>query len=290
MSRYYGRFAPSPTGPLHFGSLVAAAGSYLDARHSDGEWLVRIEDVDEPRTVPGASDDILKTLTAFGFQISGTVLFQSRRRSVYAASLETLKRAGLAYPCGCSRKDFADSQRYPGTCRTGLPAGREPRAWRMRVPESLITFEDHVMGLLQESLTATSGDFVILRADGIFAYQLAVVVDDAEQSVTHVVRGADLLDSTPRQIALQQALGFPQPQYLHLPVAQNEAGEKLSKQTLAPAIDPARAAMELMRALRFLGQNPPEELVRRPLHEIWNWAIPNWDVSRIPRVLGATVL
>jgi len=294
LPRYRGRFAPSPSGPLHFGSLVAAVGSYLDALTHDGVWLVRMEDVDAPRTVPGAADDILRTLEAFGFAWDGEVLWQSRRLEAYAAALETLKAAGQAYPCACSRREIADSATrpardgghvYPGTCRAGLPAGVPPRAWRLRVNDAPLSFVDRVQGAQEQSLAHDVGDFVLLRADGQFAYQLAVVVDDAMQGITHVVRGADLLDSTQRQIWLQQCLGFATPSYAHLPVVTNAAGEKLSKQTLA---QPVRAGDvdALCSALDFLGQHPPTELHRATLSEFWAWARAHWRLDAVPRCRG----
>lgn len=289
---YRGRFAPSPTGPLHFGSLVAALGSCLDARARSGEWLLRMEDIDAPRNVAGAADAILRTLEAFGFEWDGGVVWQSRRHDAYAAALEALKERGLAYGCACSRKEIADSARhaasdgglaYPGTCRSGLAPGRVPRAWRLRVDDGETAFSDRLQGRVVQHLESDVGDFVLRRADGLFAYQLAVVVDDAWQGVTEVVRGADLIASTPRQIRLQQCLGLPTPGYAHLPVATNAAGEKLSKQTLAPAIDAARAGSELVRALAFLGQAPPPELAFAGRGEIWRWALAHWDFGRIPR-------
>lgn len=288
-STYAGRFAPSPSGPLHFGSLVAAVGSYLEARCHDGRWLLRIEDVNTPRTVPGAAEGILATLTRFGFEWDGELVWQSHRTDAYVAALERLKAAGHAFPCGCTRREMADSaltrdgsRRYPGTCRNGLPAGRSARAWRVRA-EGTIRFEDAIQGWQQEVLEHDSGDYVVLRADGLFAYQLAVVVDDAEGGITHVVRGADLLDSTARQIHLQGLLGAPHPAYAHLPVATNAVGEKLSKQTLARAIDAHPPAAALVAALRFLGQAPPLELIRAPLAEVWQWARQHWQLAAIPR-------
>ena len=289
---YVGRFAPSPTGPLHFGSLVTAVGSYLDARRRGGLWRLRMEDVDFPRNVPGAADDILATLENLGFEWDGEVLWQSARLDAYRAALEALRARGLAFPCGCTRKEIADSQsshvpgtelRYPGVCRGGLPAGREARAWRLRVAPGVIAFTDRVQGRRAQDVMAAIGDFVLIRADGLFAYQLAVVVDDAAQSVTDVVRGADLLDSTARQIALQRALGLPEPVYLHLPVAANAAGEKLSKQTRARALSGLAPAALLADALAFLGQPLPPEAACLPLPELWSWALAHWDVSRIPR-------
>ncbi len=287
-----GRFAPSPTGPLHFGSLVAAVGSYLDACAQGGEWLLRMEDIDTPRNVAGAAADILKTLEAFGFEWDGPVLFQSTRLDAYAAALERLKRAGLAYGCACSRKEIADSARhaavdgglaYPGTCRAGLPPERSVRAWRLRVTDEEIAFADRLQGRVAQHLEHDVGDFVLLRADGLFAYQLAVTVDDAFQGISSVVRGADLLASTPRQIWLQRCLGFATPEYAHLPVAANAAGEKLSKQTRAAPLRTDRAAAELVGALRFLGQPAPGGLENAPIGEVWSWAKTNWNFAAIPR-------
>lgn len=287
-----GRFAPSPSGPLHFGSLVAAVGSYLDARAQGGEWLVRMEDVDTPRNVPGAADSILKTLALFGFEWDGPVLYQSTRSEAYAAALEQLKSAGLAYGCACSRKEIADSATrpavdgglaYPGSCRAGLAAGRAVRAWRLLVNDDEIAFDDRVQGRVAQQLERDVGDFVLRRADGLFAYQLAVVVDDEFQGISSIVRGADLLASTPRQIWLQRCLNFATPTYAHLPVAANPAGEKLSKQTRAAPLRPEAAAGELVQALRFLGQRVPAELARASVAEVWAWAREGWSFAAIPR-------
>lgn len=283
MKQYTGRFAPSPTGPLHKGSLVAALASYLDARAHSGQWLVRIEDVDEARTVPGAAEAILQCLAAFGMQWDGEVVWQSRRKDLYQAAFERLGR--YAYACGCTRREIADSRIgiasdgaavYPGLCRHGLAPGKSARAWRLRVPEAgsdSITFVDRWMGKVTQHLASEVGDFVLRRADGFWAYQLAVVVDDADQGVTHVVRGADLLDSTPRQIYLQGLLDLPTPQYLHVPVVTNTAGEKLSKQTGALALDLSRPLDELMEAARFL-QLPIAQA--QSLEEFWKQAIALW--------------
>lgn len=293
---YRGRFAPSPTGPLHFGSLVAAVGSYLDARSHGGAWLLRLEDVDRPRCQPGAADSILRTLNAFGFDWDGEVMIQSRRDAAYRAALEKLRDSGRIFPCACSRREMADSQLqrglpragdgaqiYPGTCRSGLEPGRQARSWRLRVDDDVIVFEDAVQGRMRQDLAGEVGDFVLLRADGLFAYQLAVVVDDAAQDITHVVRGADLLDSTPRQILLQRLLGLPTPRYAHLPAAVNAAGEKLSKQTRALPLDTSQPQHMLLSALRFLGQTPPAALSEASLGELWNWAKAHWDLARVPR-------
>ena len=288
--RYRGRFAPSPTGPLHFGSLVAALGSCLDARAAGGEWLLRMEDVDEPRTMPGAAAAILDTLERFGFSWDGELAWQSRRKPRYRAAFERLRLAGETFACACTRREVADSflgaegaPRYPGTCRNGLPTGREGRAWRFRVDPGEVCFEDLLQGRICQDLAAEVGDFVLLRADGLFAYQLAVVVDDAEQGITHVVRGADLIDSTPRQIALQERLGLPRPAYLHLPAVVNAAGEKLSKQTRAKAIGDVRPQAALAGALEFLGQQPPDGMADGDLDSLWRWAIMHWSRDRLPQ-------
>jgi glutamyl-Q tRNA(Asp) synthetase len=240
---YRGRFAPSPTGPLHFGSLVAAVASFVDARAHDGVWLVRMEDVDTPRSVPGADRLILETLEAFGMASDEPVLYQSARTQAYAEALERLKQMGAAYPCSSSRKEAGEGA-YPGTCRSGPKDLGHPLSWRVR-------FDDPALG-----------DFVVRRSDGLFSYQLAVVVDDAAQHITHVVRGADLLDSTPWQNRLQELLGYPVPEYRHIPIVTNAAGEKLSKQTGAEPLDTRNAPELLRRALRFLGQ--PEAVGETP--------------------------
>ena len=290
---YRGRFAPSPTGPLHFGSLVAAVGSYLDARANQGEWLVRIEDIDLPRTVPGAADDILRTLEAFGFEWDGEVVLQSRRIDLYHAALVRLQLAGKVYPCSCSRSEIASASSrpsidggllYPGTCRAGLSEGKAARAWRMRVPDREFQFVDRIQGACRQNLEQEVGDFVLLRADGQYAYQLAVVFDDAEQGVNSVVRGVDLLDSTARQMWLQTCLGLATPAYAHLPVVVNAAGEKLSKQTRAAAVDPAGGVALLSQALKFLGQEAPPASVSLSLQDFWRWAVAVWDIARVPAV------
>jgi glutamyl-Q tRNA(Asp) synthetase len=285
---YIGRFAPSPTGPLHAGSLVAAVASYLDARAHRGEWLVRIEDIDEGRSVPGADAAILALLDALGMHSDREVVWQSRRKALYAAAAERL--GAHAYPCGCNRREILDSRLgvapdgaaiYPGTCRHGLAPGRSMRSLRLRVPgpgEDSISFVDRFAGLTTQHLAGESGDFVLKRADGYWAYQLAVVVDDAEQGVTDIVRGADLIDSTARQIYLQRLLGVPTPRYLHVPVVRNANGEKLSKQTGALAVlpgDEAAAIDALLDAARFLGLP-----VERPatVTRFWERAIPAWSV------------
>lgn len=259
-----GRFAPSPTGLLHFGSMVAAIASYLDARSRGGKWLVRMEDVDKPREQAGAAAAILRTLERFGFEWDGEVMVQSRRTEAYRAAFEALRRDGLVYPCACNRREVCK-------CRDGMPRAKSARAWRARPDRAeRICFEDRAQGTFSELID----DFVVLRADGLYSYQIAVVVDDAEQGVTTVVRGADLLDSTPRQLWLQKGLGYARPEYLHVPVAVNANGQKLSKQTLAPSVDAADAAPVIRKALEFLGQPPSDSLPE---------ATQRWDPSLIPR-------
>ncbi|MEK7843668.1 MAG: tRNA glutamyl-Q(34) synthetase GluQRS [Pseudomonadota bacterium] len=289
LPNYRGRFAPSPTGPLHSGSLVAAVGSYLEARSRQGEWLVRIENLDPPREVAGAAKEILDTLEVLGMEWDGEVVYQNRRNEIYQAALAALEQQGLLYPCICSRKEIADSSIigidgpvYPGTCRGGLPAGRNSTALRVLTHDDPIEFKDALRGLIRQQLASATGDFVLRRADGIYAYQLAVVVDDAAQGVTHVVRGADLLDSTPRQIYLQQLLGYSTPAYMHLPVVTNKQGEKLSKQTQAAAVDVSRPVAQLVTAMRFLGQTLPAELVESSIASFWQWALENWQPQKIP--------
>jgi glutamyl-Q tRNA(Asp) synthetase len=290
MEPYRGRFAPSPTGGLHFGSLVAAVGSYLAAKRRGGEWLVRIEDLDTPREQPGAAAAILRTLDACGMGWDGEPMYQSRRSEAYGAALALLEAQGLIYACGCSRREIADSGLgldgaliYPGTCRMGLAPGKTPRAMRVRVDDTPIEFMDALQGPIRQVLAAEVGDFVLRRADGPYAYQLAVVVDDGEQGITDVVRGADLLSSTPRQIYLQRLLGLPAPHYLHLPAAVNAVGEKLSKQTLAPPVDARDLVPALTQVMEFLGQAPPPQLGRASLAEFWHWALAHWDAQQIPR-------
>lgn len=290
--RYVGRFAPSPSGPLHFGSLVAAAASWFDARAAGGRWLLRIDDVDTPRCVPGAAEDILATLRRFGFDRDDEPAWQSRRDAAYHAALLRLREAGQVFDCACSRKELADSALardgshvYPGTCRNGLPAGRRARAERVRV-NGTIAFTDLVQGAQHEDLEHEVGDFVVRRADGLFAYQLAVVVDDFDAGVTDIVRGADLLASTTRQIHLQHLLGLPTPRYAHVPVALSARGEKLSKQTLASAIDRCEPSAALHAALDFLGQSPPPELATATLAEVHDWGVSHWRLDRVPRSPG----
>ncbi len=277
---YIGRFAPSPTGPLHFGSLVAALAGWLDARKAGGRWLVRIEDLDGPRVVAGAETEILRQLEACGLSWDGPVVRQSERSALYEAALRRLD--GHTYLCGCTRRELEDSalaldgaRIYPGTCRAGRASGKAARALRLRTSPEAIAFTDRVQGVLSQSVEREVGDFVLKRADGLHAYQLAVVVDDADQGVTDVVRGADLLDSTARQIWLQRLLGLASPRYLHVPVAVNRAGEKLSKQTGARAVQ----APDVRLALSFLGFSIPSGLIDS---DLLSWAVENWAVERVP--------
>ena len=291
-TRYRGRFAPSPTGPLHFGSLVAALASFCDARAAGGEWLLRIEDVDTPRARRGAEDQILAALERYGFAWNGDIVRQSQRMPLYEEALARLRVGGHAYACACTRRELesaplgiAGERVYPGTCRDGIPpsrGGRRQRAWRVRVADAIVECNDRLQGTQRQALARDVGDFVVRRADGLFAYQLAVVVDDAEQGITDVVRGADLLSSTPRQVLLQELLGLPTPFYLHVPVAINAAGEKLSKQTRAAPL-PDSPLPALLAAWRFLGQEPPADTPAN-VGEFWRWAHASWKVSRLPPV------
>ena len=284
-----GRFAPSPTGALHFGSLVAAVGSYCAARRGGGRWLLRIEDLDTPRVVPGAADAILFTLESLGFAWDGEILWQSRRGEAYAAALAALHALGLVYPCACSRREILASAPhpgdegpiYPGTCRGGLPAGRTARALRIKVPDEPIAFIDGVYGRQVQNLAMAVGDFVLRRADGLFAYQLAVVVDDADSGVNQVVRGADLLGSTPRQIYLLRSLGLPVPDYLHLPLILTEDGSKISKRHGLVPGSPAGGPW-LAAALRWLGQPVPAGLDQAPPAEVLAWGASHFDMTLIP--------
>ncbi|MBY6284644.1 tRNA glutamyl-Q(34) synthetase GluQRS [Neisseria flava] len=286
---YIGRFAPSPTGLLHIGSLLTALASYADARANRGKWLVRMEDLDPPREMPGAAAHILHTLEAFGFEWDGEVVWQSRRHSLYRDALGRLKEKGLLYPCYCSRKDWqaaaaqgADGFVYNGRCRRpeDRPHTDKPPAWRIRVNDETIGFDDGIVGHYAQNLARDIGDFVLLRADGFWAYQLAVVADDADQGITHIVRGQDLLVSTPRQIYLQRCLGFATPHYAHLPLLVNKHGQKWSKQTLAPALDENHKEQLLRQVLQYLNL-PPAPEVSRP-QALLSWTIEHWQPHKIP--------
>jgi len=281
---YRGRFAPSPTGPLHFGSLVAALGSYLEAKTQNGEWLLRMEDLDPPRESPGAADAILRCLDLFGFEWHGEVMYQSQRHDAYAVALEQLHEDGLIFHCNCSRKALQPFTLYPGYCRNNRAHNKQGHAVRLLtlIEHPTIQFKDRLQGEHQQHIAREVGDFIIRRADGLFAYQLAVVVDDAAQGITEVIRGSDLLTVTARQIYLQQRLKLTTPSYGHLPIAINHNGEKLSKQTLAQALDPKKPTQQLWQALAFLGQHPPQELQYDTLNQIWLWAQEHWHWENIP--------
>ena len=289
---YVGRFAPSPTGPLHFGSLVAAVASYCDTKANRGKWLVRMEDLDKLREIKGAADEILRTLTTFGFEWDKEIVYQSQRADFYENALQTLKNQGFVYPCTCSRKEIADSAIasgiegviYPKTCLKNALKSNTREAFRATTLNKSIAFMDEIQGEISQNLACDVGDFILKRVDGLFAYQLAVVVDDTAQGITHIVRGADLLNSTPRQIYLQQLLGFATPHYAHVPVANNMAGEKLSNQTLAQPISTYHPEQLIFDALSFLGQNPPTEIKYAPLHDMWRWAHANWSIGKVPKL------
>jgi len=283
-----GRFAPSPSGPLHFGSLVAALGSFLSARNSGGRWLLRIEDIDGPRVVPGATAEILKALDAYGLHWDGPLIYQSQRQDRYRAALERLVKGGRVYACSCSRRQISEVGKrgptgylYPGTCRNAGLAF-QGRALRVSTAGASAEFVDRIQGLQAQSLEREVGDFVLRRADGAFSYQLAVVIDDADQSVTEIVRGHDILDSTGRQIYLQRLLEFAEPAYAHLPLAVDAEGRKLSKMSGARAVALDGAGPTLFRALEFLAQQPPKTLAGADPEELLAWAIPHWDESLIP--------
>ncbi len=280
--RYIGRFAPSPTGPLHLGSLVAALASFLDARAAAGAWLVRMEDLDPPRQPPGAAEAILRQLEQLGLCWDGAVLHQSSRIPAYEELFSELRKRKLCYRCDCSRQQLrAMGSVYDGRCREREQPPAGAHAWRLRTPAEVFAFDDRIQGPYRQNLEGDVGDFVVRRKDGLFAYQLAVVADDAFQQVNQVVRGADLLDSTPRQLYLQSLLSLPRPRYAHVPVLVNEHGQKLSKQHFAAPIDTRHPAPLLRRALRFLGQVPP--IGPASGAELLEWAIAHWDARRIPR-------
>lgn len=287
MSAYVGRFAPSPTGPLHFGSLVAAVASYCDAKANHGKWLVRIEDLDTPRVVKGAAQSILDCLEAYEFDWDGEIICQSQQTEHYVKALQQLQN--WVYPCTCTRKEIADSSPrqgiegfiYPGTCLHHPIKPQAPIAWRVKTHDFVDHFHDSIQGQIRQQLASVIGDFILKRADGLFAYQLAVVVDDAMQGITHIVRGADLLYSTSRQRYLQHLLQLPTLHYAHIPIVMNSDGEKLSKQTLAPAIAAHEANKQLFNALVFLKQTPPANLQHATLATMWAWAIAHWDIHKI---------
>lgn len=282
---YVGRFAPSPTGPLHFGSLVAAVASYLQARTRDGRWLLRIEDIDPPREQPGAAKEIVEALRCYGFEWDGDVIFQSTNDAVHKSALACLVEQGHTYPCRCSRRDLDNAPRgalgiiYPGSCRNGCGAGEA--AIRLRTNDAEVAFNDALQGRIAQHLESESGDFVIRRRDGLIAYHLAVVVDDEIQAVTEVVRGIDLMDSTPRQIYLQQLLGYRTPSYVHIPVITHVDGDKLSKLTGASGISLDSVSQTLCAALRALRLEPPPGLSTAGLSDVWYWARAAWQMEKL---------
>jgi len=282
-TNYIGRFAPSPTGPVHFGTLVAAVGSFLQAKKNNGKWLVRMEDVDITRKVEGADIEILNTLEAFGFEWDEKIIYQSEQTRHYQQALEQLITHLLVFPCTCSRKQLASSNSdiYPGICRKKPLPEKQEHALRLLSKNIVIDFSDSVMGLQSQNIAQQCGDFVIKRRDGLFAYQLAVVVDDALQGITEIVRGADLLDSTARQIYLQQLLGYTTPVYCHLPLAVDIEGNKISKSEGAAKVDVKNREKLICGALDFLGQRPPADLPDSGIDDIWDWAVENWDVNRV---------
>lgn len=287
-TRGKGRFAPTPSGPLHFGSLVAALASCLDARSRGGEWLLRIDDLDREREAAGAREAILQDLEVLGFDWDGPVRTQHERGDRYRQAVDELLAANEAFPCACSRSEINEQAEacntgaiYPGTCREGLPPGREARSIRLRVPDDVVRFADEWAGPVAQHMAREVGDFVLWRVEGIASYHLATVLDDADAGITHIVRGADLLDSTPRQILLQRLLGLPTPSYAHFPLARTTDGRKLGKQTHAPRIDTNLPARTLVAALDFLNQSPPPELALVTVEDVWTWALLHWRPSAV---------
>ncbi|MFI4889601.1 MAG: tRNA glutamyl-Q(34) synthetase GluQRS [Steroidobacterales bacterium] len=283
---YIGRFAPSPTGDLHLGSLFTAVASYLDARTHRGQWLLRVEDLDRPREVPGATARILDTLAAFGFEWPEPVLYQSARIEIYQDVINDLDKKNLIYRCRCSRRDLIDEERYPGTCRERHWDSGPPAALRLRVEPGTVEFTDAIQGRFRQDVALAIGDFIVQRRDKIIAYCLAVVIDDAAQGVTHVVRGADLLDNTPRQIHLQRILGLPTPQYAHVPVLVEADGAKLAKSRRSIAVQAHGAARQLCEVFALLGLGPPAALRTANVAEAWSWALERWDSRRLARHLS----
>jgi glutamyl-Q tRNA(Asp) synthetase len=295
---YCGRFAPTPSGPLHFGSLVTALASFLHAKKRQGRWLVRIEDVDTTRVMPGAAAEILRQLESASLHWDGEVVYQSKRSLIYQEMLESLFSKGELFSCSCTRSRLQEtgeraadgSPLYPGTCRLSRDCLQPEKAVRLRVNNAALGWDDSYLGYFEQNLERDVGDFVLRRADGCYTYHLAVVVDDELQDVTTVVRGSDLLDSTPRQIYLQTLLGFRHLSYAHLPLVLNEQGEKLSKQTRSPKVERATMTLELWRALRFLGQPIPDEMRHAATRVIVEWAMANWNEDAIPRLPGLPFL
>lgn len=282
---YIGRFAPSPTGPLHIGSLLTALASYLDARAHQGSWLVRMEDLDPPRTQAGAAQAILETLHIYGLEWDGKVLYQSQCSADYQHAVDQLLRQGQAFYCTCSRTDIlalTGSSNYPGTCRQCHQKPSKPSAVRLQVSPAPIHFQDLLQGPVETNLQQDGGDFVIQRKDNLYAYHLAVVVDDAKQGITHIVRGCDLLESTFRHWYLQSRLQLPHPSYAHLPVIVNDQGQKLSKQTYAEPVPLSDPLPRLYYCLQALGQKPPPNLLKSDKRALLRWAVENWSLNKVP--------
>lgn len=293
-AQYIGRFAPSPSGPLHFGSLITAVGSYLDAKANGGNWLVRIEDLDPPRCIQGAGKIVLAQLEAYGFEWDGEVLYQSDRLEIYRDAIGTLQQQSLIYPCTCTRKALLERCElgafgtiYDRHCSARPISTAKGASLRMRIlDDTLIGIDDAIQGQYKQNLNREVGDFHVKRRDGLFAYHIGVAVDDHLQGITHIVRGCDLLDSSPSQVYIQQRLGVNTPSYAHLPLALKPNGQKLSKQNLAPALFDQEAKHNIVLALSFLNQDPPADIQHRPLEEIWQWAISNWCLNSVPKTSG----
>jgi glutamyl-Q tRNA(Asp) synthetase len=285
-SAYVGRFAPTPSGELHLGSLYAAAASYLDARAHRGRWLLRIEDLDRPREVAGSASKILSALEAFGFEWDGALVRQSDRGDLYSEALQSLKTRGLTFDCSCSRLQLEEERRYPGTCRAQPRVSGVSTATRLRIEEGYVSFSDRIQGSFRQDIARAVGDIILRRRDQIVAYVLAVVVDDADQGVNHVVRGADLLDNTPRQIYLQRLLGSTAPAYAHVPVLTEADDSKLAKSRRSVRLEPNTALPQLFSVFTMLGLAPPDSLREATLGEAWGWAIEHWSIDRVPKRLS----
>lgn len=286
MTDYVGRFAPSPTGPLHFGSLVAGVASYLDAHAHHGSWLIRIEDLDPPREIAGSTDLILRALDIFGLHSQEDIVYQSHRDNLYQALCEQLLHSNDAFYCQCSRSQLKATLGLHTHDCSNAQATPANSAIRLRSQDCTISYHDRIQGLQSENIRNEVGDFVIKRKDGLFAYQLAMVLDDHLQGITHIVRGSDLLDSSCRQIYLQKILNFKQPTYAHIPVINNIQGQKLSKQNLAPALDLSAPSKQLFRALQALNMHPDSSLIKAQPSEQLSWAQEHWDISNIPKTMS----
>ncbi|MFT0212190.1 tRNA glutamyl-Q(34) synthetase GluQRS [Pseudomonas sp. F1_0610] len=286
MTSYIGRFAPTPSGPLHFGSLLAALASYLDAKAVKGKWLLRIEDTDPLREPKGACDSIIRTLEAYGLHWDGEIIKQSQRHRIYQEIINDLLKKQLAYHCDCSRSQLQPFAVYPNTCRNLNNKNPTSSAIRIKTEDKIYSFIDRIQGVFKQNISTDVGDFIIKRKDQYYAYQLAVVVDDGLQGITDVVRGADLLDNTPRQLYLQKILGYTQPNYLHIPLITMPNGQKLSKSYRSEAIDQQRIHLNLLRALKALGQTAPSYLKEATAQELLCFASAHWDAEKIPKTLS----